>query len=444
MANNYYDIGDTGLTRWGNQIFEEFLTNLRYPGASKVYNEMSSNDPIIGAILYMSVQLVKRAKWKVQAASDSTEDKEAADFLESCMDDMEKTMSDIMDDVLSEFTYGFSLLEIVYKHREDGRIGWKKMPIRSQDSLYGWEFYKNGDIKAFKQQAPPHYKITDIPIKKCLLFTTTSYKDNPEGKSLLRNAYRPWYFKKRIEEIEGIGIERDLAGLPVIQPPNDINLFDTTNVESNKLRAYTQTLVTNVRRDKSEGVVLPPDWEFKLLSTGGSRQFDTSAIINRYDQKIAMTMLADLVMLGQNAGSYALADVKKSLLAASLEAQLDRIASVFNKNAVKKLFEINHFPNITELPKMVHEEIETPDIKDLAFLLRASGFSVTKDLPLMNHLRELISLDPLKKEEFEEMYSSVDGENEADTFGNNKLLADEGGDMITHSIQDNEDFYDGR
>lgn len=33
---------------------------------------------------------------------------------------------------------------------------------------------------------------------------------DPEGKSILRNAYRSWYFKKRIQEIEGIGIEATL------------------------------------------------------------------------------------------------------------------------------------------------------------------------------------------------------------------------------------------
>ena len=38
--------------------------------------------------------------------------------------------------------------------------------------------------------------------------------DNPEGRSILRNAYFSWYFEKKIAEIEGIGIARDLAGLP--------------------------------------------------------------------------------------------------------------------------------------------------------------------------------------------------------------------------------------
>lgn len=63
------------------------------------------------------------------------------------------------------------------------------------------------------------HEMDRIPMSKAMLFRTESVKDNPEGRSILRNAYRSWYFKRRIQEIEAIGIERDLAGLPVIHAP---------------------------------------------------------------------------------------------------------------------------------------------------------------------------------------------------------------------------------
>ena len=61
-----------------------------------------------------------------------------------------------------------------------------------------------------------------IPRAKCLLFRPTAYKSNPEGRSILRTAYRPWYNLTQIENIEGIGIERDLAGLPVVKVPPEV------------------------------------------------------------------------------------------------------------------------------------------------------------------------------------------------------------------------------
>ena len=74
------------------------------------------------------------------------------------------------------------------------------------------------------QLAPPSYKQVVIPMEKCLLFRTQTHKNNPEGRSILRNAYRSWYFKKRIEEIEGVGIERDLAGnsISLCRPCNHV------------------------------------------------------------------------------------------------------------------------------------------------------------------------------------------------------------------------------
>ena len=73
-------------------------------------------------------------------------------------------------------------------------------------------------------------------------------------------------------------------------------------------------MVKSIRRDEYEGLVLPHGFEFELVSTGGARQFDTNAIINRYDTKIAMTVLADFIMLGhQKVGSFALSSDKTEL-----------------------------------------------------------------------------------------------------------------------------------
>jgi hypothetical protein len=455
------ELGITGINRWGNSVAEEFLTQLQYPQAAKVYKEMSDNDATLGAILYMMEQLIKKVDWTAEPASDSEADKAAAQFLKECMDDMSMSWANTISEVLSMFPYGFSFHEVVYKVRKgpqapnsnyrskftDGRIGWKRIPSRSQHTLYGWDFADNGDIKAFIQQAPPHYKMVTIPLAKGLLFRTKIARDNPEGRSLLRNAYRSWYFKKRIEEIEGIGIERDLAGLPVITPPSDVDIWDPKNPDAQRVKAIAETLVRNIRRDRSEGVVKPHGWELELLSTGGSRQFDTNGIINRYDNRMAITMLADIVMMGgDKVGSFALGEVKKSLLAASLEAQIQHIADVFNTYAVPKLFSFNYFPGITGLPVIKPGEVETPDIKEMAFLLRAGGLRVDKDLPLMNLIRRLISLDPLTQEELDEMFfepqEEIDPEKDLDP---NAVKNDsQNKDPLGHQMDDGNQNYEAK
>lgn len=443
-------IGQTGLERQSGYVHEEFISDLRWPRAGKVYKEMSSNDPVIGAILYLAEMLIRKIDWTVEPVSDKAEDEEAAQFLESCMHDMSMSWHDTITEVLSMLTYGFSFHEIIYKVRRgpneksskyrskysDGRIGWRKIAIRSQDSLYAWEFDDDGDVKAFIQMPAPTYKIIRIPLSKGLLFRTRINRDNPEGRSLLRNAYRPWYFKKRIEEIEGIGIERDLAGLPTLTAPEGLNLWDNTNPEMVKLRREAEDLIKSVRRDSNEGILLPHGWEIQLLSTGSSRQFDTNSIINRYDNRIAITMLSDLVLIGgDKTGSFALADTKKSMLAAALEAQVHNIADVFNKYAVPKLFDYNVFPGITDYPRIVPGEVETPSLKEIALLLRAMGLDISKDLKLMNYLRKIASMPQLSRQEFEDIYANQQYEdNNNDQFD----------DTVENTFEQNDLAYTGQ
>ena len=435
---NYKQLGSTGLRRYGGYVYEEFLPMLRWPRAGDIYQEMADNDPVVGAILYLAEMLIRNAEWSTEAASDSPVDIEAAEFLYSCMHDMDTSWADTISEILSMLTYGFSFHEIVYKVRRgpheknskykskysDGRIGWRRMPIRSQATLHEWMFDDEGDIKAFVQHDPNTGKIVVIPLSKGLLFRTRVLRDNPEGKSLLRNAYRPWYFKKHIEEIEGIGIERDLAGFPVLNAPEGLDLWNDEDTRLVKLRQNAEELIRNVRRDSEEGVLLPHGWEFKLLSSGSARQFDTNAIINRYDYRIAITMLSDLVLLGgEKTGSFAMAETKQSLLATALNAQIQNIADIFNKYAVPKLMHYNNFEGITDYPKIVPGNIESPSLKEIALLLRSMGLDISGDMELMNHLRKISSLPQMSEEVFNEVYKDqvkkeAEGYNDDDTVDN--------------------------
>lgn len=415
---NFKQLGTTGLRRSGPYVYEEFLPELRWPRAGRIYQEMSDNDAVIGSILYLAEMLIRGATWTVETHGTDKVDLEASEFLKSCMDDMEVSWANTISEVLSMLAYGFSFHEIVYKVRRgpnersrkytsqftDGRIGWRKIPVRSQLSLDGWDFDDDGDIRAFTQVAEPDYKRVLIPMSKGLLFRTKVSRNNPEGKSLLRNAYRAWFFKKHFEEIEGIGIERDLAGFPVLIAPENMDLWNESDPGMVALRSRAEELVASVRRDSEEGVLLPHGWELKLLTSGSSRQIDIGSTIERYDKRIAITMLSDLVLLGEKSGSFALADTKQSTLAAALQAQVQNISDVFNTKAVPQLFRYNDFPGLTILPRIVPGQIQTPSLKELALIVRAMGLKIAGDKELMNYLRKVTGMPELTDVDFKEIY----------------------------------------
>lgn len=381
------EIGRIGQYRYGFQgtgsvFFEEFLPELRGVKGVQAYTEMADNDATVGSILFAIEMLMRQCEFHIEPGGDSAKDKEAAEFVESCMDDMERTWADTLSEILSFLTYGWSYHEIVYKRRvgktsspitnskyEDGLIGWRKLPIRSQDTLYGWEYKDDTDELIGMTQAPaPKFEHLTIPIEKALHFRTRSRKDNPEGRSILRTAYRAYYFKKRLEEIEGYGMERDLAGFPVLYAPEDMNIWATDDPDSVNALARAEYIVSSIRRDAREGLVLPGGengWKLELLASNSKRQFDTNAIIDRYDRRIATSVLADFVMLGQQAvGSFALADNKTQIFAMAIGTYLDVICEVFNNQAIPRLIDLNgeHFKGITEYPKMVHGDIDEPDL----------------------------------------------------------------------------------
>lgn len=414
---NLTELGRSGLKQSAGYIYEEFLTNLRWPRAGEIYQEMSSNDPVVTAMLLVSKQLFRNVSWSVKEASSSSEDMSAAAFVRECMDDMSTTWLDFVEEITSYFEYGWAYHEIVYKRRNgykrneddsskfaDNRIGWRRMPGRSQVSLASWDF--DDDTGRFKGMIQAtEQKDVLIPVERALLFRTTTARGNPEGKSFLRGAYRPWYFKKHIEEIEGIGIERDLAGLPVVVAPEGVDIFNVTENEANiRARNAAMAMVSSIRNDRNAGIVLPFGWDLKLLSSGSTRQFDTSSIIGRYDQRIAITMLADIVMLGADkVGSFALAKVKQSLLATCLDAQLKSIVDILNRQAIPRLFAYNTFPGITDFPRFETGTVLAPDLAELGDYIKKlsdSGMNFFNDPELESYLRQVAGL-PQRSDEFQ-------------------------------------------
>ena len=409
------EIGTTGLRRTGGTVYEEFLVSLRGRRGAKVYREMSENDPVIGSILYAIEKIILRLEWTVQPASDKQEDRDTSEFVEQCLYDMSDSWDSTLSQILSMLVYGYAFHEIVYKIRDgagnedpsrrsafsDGKIGWRKWPIRAQETHNNWMFDADGGIQGFEQIDPYGAGIHRIPIDKGLLFRTTSAKNNPEGKSLLRTSYRPWYFKRRIEEMEAIGIERDLAGLPIAYMPPEY-LSSTASGDQQAVRDSIVSIVQNVKRNEQEGIVFPLVYDdrgnkmfsIELLNSGGSRQFDTDKVISRYDQRIAMSVLSDFILLGhERTGSFALGSSKIDLWTMAVEAICKSVAEVINYHAIPRLLKMNGM-KIGSTPQLVYSEvshIDLTEIADYVSKLTTAG-AITPDEEMEEFLRGLAGL----------------------------------------------------
>jgi hypothetical protein len=397
------EIGTTGLRHYGGFVVEEWMGRLSGKRGIQVWREMADNDPVIGALLFAIEMLARGVDWNVEPGADPR----AAELVETCRDDMSHTWADFITEVFSMLTYGWDLQEIVYKRRlgpdadppsryDDGLIGWRKLQTRAQETLVNWEFdVEDGGTVAMVQQAVDGVRRV-IPLEKALLFRTTTKRNNPEGRSILRNGFVSWFRKKNIEEIEAIGVERDLAGIPVATPPAEGFTWDEDpTTPSGKAIAAARELVTSIRRDEDEGVVLPPGWELELLTTGGSRQLDTDKIIRRYDQRIATTVLADFILLAQDAvGSFALGKVKVDTFGQAMQAWLESVAEVLNRYAIPRLLKLNGM-SVVDPPRFVPGDVGELDLEQIAQFLQAlhlAGAEIDWSQPLMEQLFKLAGL----------------------------------------------------
>jgi hypothetical protein len=345
---------------------------------------------------------------------------ELAVFVETALHDLDLPWAEVISQIVTMIVYGWSFHEIVYKKRNgpnpavpeqgsrfsDGRIGWSKLAMRAQETRFRWEFDNNGNVLGFWQMAPPRFQLRYIPLSKGLLFRTSAYKNNPEGRSVLRSAYVPYFFLKRIQEFEAIGIERDLAGMPLARVPYDMMTSGATTQQKSALEAIKK-VVRNLRRNDQEGVVFPsyfdPEtkqnlFDLTLLSASGSaRSFDTDTVITRYEQRIAMVALADFILLGHDStGARSLGETKADLFTTALEAFTQTIADVFNTSAIPKLMQMNgEDPAMS--PRLTAGKMETVSLEELGALLTAmssAGFALAPDTQLEDYLRERGSMPP--------------------------------------------------
>lgn len=421
QVDNFSELGATGLWRTGGFVIDDILPQLRGRQSLTAYRDMAENDPIIGAILFAVERVILQVDWRVDPYSDPTgetpldADNAAAIFVQECMDDMSHSWHELMIAIVSFLTYGWSYFEIVYKQRKgpdqkdpslrskysDNKVGWRKIAMRAQDSLWQWQFDESGGVKAMIQRDPTTGRLNVIPIEKSLLFRTTSARGNPEGRSILRNSFKSWYYKRRIEEFEAVGVERDLAGLPVGYVPAEWMSATATPAERASLNAM-ERIVRGVKRNETEGVILPMMFDengkqlvdFKLLNSGGARQFNTDQIITRYNQQIAMTCLADFIMLGhESVGSFALGASKVDLFMAAVESWIRLIAEVFNSHAIPRLMALNGF-DTARCPNLTYGQVNAIDLNELGgFLANLSTAQLlTPDNNLEDYLRELAGL----------------------------------------------------
>jgi hypothetical protein len=395
--------GETGLRQSGGLIREEFHAKLQGSAAAKMYREMADNHPIIGAAIKSIETLMLQVKFRIDGG-----DARARKFIKECFEDKNApTIEGTLQEALTVLVYGWCSLEKIYKVRKggegseynDGKIAWAEFAPRAQESLSRWELdVVNGKPLGWYQWRMNRGGETFLPMENLIHFKLRGYAGNPEGKSWLRNAYVPYNYQKQIKIVEAIGIERRLDGLPVMEVPPEV-MHPNASSALAAIRSDMETMVQRIRMDQYAGLVLPSEldtqgkptgYKFRLLSTSSAFGNQADVAIGRYNQEIALSLLAQFLLLGTiSVGSFALSSNKTELFAQSLSALLKGLLGPLN-DEVKLLCEVNGFK---KAPKIKHSPISKQSLGEVAnYVTQLFGSASMLDPVTQAYLRDVADL----------------------------------------------------
>jgi hypothetical protein len=388
-------------TRDGTIRADEFLRELKGKKAVRKFREMRDNDSTIGAVMYATEQVLRDVPNKVQPANETPEAQAEADFVKSVLDDMEHTLDDHISEALSSLTYGFADFEVVYKRRvgptqlspkkrskfSDGRMGVRKLASRAQWTVERFVVDPiTGDFEGIQQEGSWGAKAPVIPASKLLHYKTTQTNNDPSGRSILRNAYTSYVYLNNMQSIEAIAVERELHGVPIGRMPSEYLSSDATP-DQVALRTSFEKALRDLKYNEHGYMLLPSDllldadgkttggvaarlMDIELIASNGTRNIEVDPIIRRYQHDIARSVMAEFLMLGSSStGSYALSKSKTDLFLRSVEAYINSIYDVLNKQLVERLWAINGL-NYDLMPKIVPGDVAPHDLKELGSYLR--------------------------------------------------------------------------
>lgn len=421
------EMGALGIRHFNGVTQDELKRELNWPASITTYKDMSQHSAV-NAPLTLFENIISKATWTYKPPEEpSEEEKNQAKIINQMMQDMEQPWSEFIRDTLSANIFGFSVHEKVFRKRlkangslyDDGIIGWRKLPIRVQESISRFLFSEDGNeiigvqqnlaaINDIYNRFSERSNLVNLPRSKFMLFRTGKHRGDPFGKSPLRDAYLAWRFLTALEELEATGVAKDLNGLPVLYLPAQYLAADAPP-EVQAIRLYYENTMRNIQMNEQSAVILPqvidpeskqPMFKLDLLTDGGKKNFDISKIKEYYKNLIFTSLFADVLVLGQSStGSFALGAIKNSLAGAYAERLISNIAEVLQTDLIKMTYELNGWPT-DRMGTFDFDGIEPADLDTFSSAIMRMGASgyVPKTLEVINTVLANLGVDPLPED----------------------------------------------
>jgi hypothetical protein len=396
----------------------------------RTYSELLSNVSIVAAGVRYFLNLVAKAEITVTPSENDTEGK-YADLVEDALKhDSSTPLHRMVRRAAMYRFYGFSIQEHIWKKHEDGHWTLKDVAPRAQRTIEQWDMDDQGNVSGAIQIAPRDGSPIYLPRDRIMYLVDDTLSDSPEGLGLFRHLVAPAKRLQRYEQLEGLGFDNDLRGMPVLRGPIDelrkkVNAETITKAARSKMlqpivdfanghvRGANQSLIldseTYAAKDDANRPSNVYKWSVELLKgdSRGSLEY-IAAAIDRINREIARIMGVEQLLLGDGQGSYALSKDKTNSFFLIADSTLKEVIEAVYDDLVGPMFRLNGWPE-DMMPTLEAEAIRFQDIEkivDAISKMASAGAILAPDDPAINEIRALLGLSPAP--EWDENDNNID------------------------------------
>lgn len=336
-------MGATGTVFFSGIITgEEYNPDLATPEQFlPIYDKMYKSHGQVRAIMDVLMLPLIEADWSIKAASLDAEDKAIGQFVQdNLFHGMQRSWHETLGFILLEMLRdGFAVLEKVWARGDDGQTRYAKLAPRLSKTIYRWYPNDNDELDRIQQRVyrvnadglTGQYWYPVIPANKLVVFTHRQEGNNFQGVSVLRAAYRHWYYLDQLERIDAIAAERGGVGIPVmIEPPGGPKQKSDRDIAANVL--------ASLHAHEKTYVLVPDGWKFEMVVPGHGRDIISS--IQYHNMMIARSVLAQFINLDRG-GSYALSMDISTFFLQALHSVARYLRDVFNRDVIRPLVDLN-------------------------------------------------------------------------------------------------------
>lgn len=412
-------------------------SNAKLSGEEKyrTYINILANVTVVAASVRYFLNLTAKSEWSFTPSETDTDEKYAKLATEILLQDPVTSWHRIIRRMALYRFYGFSLQEFNVRRRDDGVITVADISNRPQSTIKEWIYdAMRQNITAVRQQSPIAGDDFIIPRNKLMYIVDDTISDSPAGLGLLRHIVPATEALKKFEQLEGMGFETDLRGIPIGRAPltrlhQMVKSGEITEGQRKLIEGPLREFLQNRVRTPNLGLLLDShpyhsmdeanrpstqkQWDLSLLQTTTTSLEALARAIQRLNREIARVLGTEQLMLGEDiAGSFALSSDKTQSFTLLVEGALKEMREVVRRDVLGPIWNLNGFPmDMMPIPKT--ESVTFRDIKEVAEAfknLALSGVKLSPDDPAVQEFRDLLGMSRTPQEIIDRLLEQIANE----------------------------------